>query len=56
MEEPIKTNQKFEVVFTQVVKENKEIKSKLTRLNSTLFVKEQGSSQPQAIQSGQYIV
>ncbi|GKV24668.1 hypothetical protein SLEP1_g34252 [Rubroshorea leprosula] len=50
MEAQTKTNQKFDSILTQVVEENKDIKSQLTKLTNALTVQERGKipSQPQA--------
>ncbi|GKV43629.1 hypothetical protein SLEP1_g50893 [Rubroshorea leprosula] len=50
MEAQNKTNQKFDSIFTQVVEENKDIKSQLTKLTNALTIQERGKipSQPQA--------
>ena len=55
METQGKTNQKFESVLTQVVEENKEIKSQISKLTSALTVQERGRfpSQPQSNPKGQ---
>ena len=57
MEAQSKTNQKFETVFAQVVEENKEIKSQITKLTSALTVQERGKfpSQPQSNPKGQFM-
>ncbi|GKU94734.1 hypothetical protein SLEP1_g8180 [Rubroshorea leprosula] len=50
MEAQTKTNQKFDSILTQVVEENKDIKSQLTKLTNALTIQERGKipSQPQA--------
>ena len=57
METQGKTNQKFESVLTQVVEENKEIKSQISKLTSALTVQERGRfpSQPQSNPKGQHM-
>lgn len=52
-----KTNQKFESLITQVVEENKEIKSQVSKLMSSLSVNEQGKfpSQAQSTPHGQHM-
>ncbi|GKU99363.1 hypothetical protein SLEP1_g12224 [Rubroshorea leprosula] len=42
MEAQNKTNQKFDSILTQVVEENKDIKSQLTKLTNALTVQERG--------------
>ena len=37
-----KTNQKFEAILTQVVEDQKETKSQITKLTSALTIQEQG--------------
>ena len=48
------TNQKFESVLTQLVEENKEIKSQITKVTSSLAIQERGKfpSQPQSNPKG----
>ncbi|GKV10508.1 hypothetical protein SLEP1_g21858 [Rubroshorea leprosula] len=50
MEAQNKTNQRFDSILTQVVEENKDIKSQLTKLTNALTIQERGKipSQPQA--------
>lgn len=52
-----KTNQKFKSLITQVVEENKEIKSQVSKLMSSLSVNERGKfpSQPQSTPHGQHM-
>ncbi|GKU88873.1 hypothetical protein SLEP1_g3087 [Rubroshorea leprosula] len=49
MEAQTKTNQKFDSILTQMVEENKDIKSQLTKLTNALTIQERGKipSQPQ---------
>ena len=42
METQNKTNQKFEVILTQVVEDQKEMKSQITKLTNALVTQEQG--------------
>ncbi|POO00107.1 hypothetical protein TorRG33x02_042340, partial [Trema orientale] len=57
MEAQNKTNQKFESILTQVVEENKEIKSQITKLTNALTVQERGRfpAQPQSNPKGQHL-
>ena len=55
MEAQNKTNQKFKAILTQVVEYQKEMKSQITELTSTLTIQERGKfpSQPQSNPKGE---
>ena len=57
MEAQGQTNKKFDSILIQVVEENKEIKSQITKHTSAFIVKEWGKfpSQPQSIPKGQHM-
>ena len=57
MEAQNKTNQKFEAILTQVVEDQKEMKSQITKLTSALTIQERGKfpSQPQSNPKGQHM-
>ena len=57
MEVQNKTNQKFEAILTQVVEDQKKMKSQITKLTSALTIQERGKfpSQPQSNPKGQHM-